>query len=388
MTAQTAAQSASASQYTHAPLNHESDDIRLLNIDSVDDNGTVRCTLRTYPNQARPAYKALSYAWGDGEAVMREIIVNGCSFQVGDNLWHALRALGKDIRISARDYHPESQYRATLKDATLLWVDAICIDQLNVAEKNHQVGRMGAIYSEAALVISWVGKPSSATDGLFEALGTFEAQAVIDEPLFHAINDSLKDIFFRDYWSRVWIIQEFMLAPDVLVLCGDKAFSWYQFTHFLSHPGIPSNKKTAWEQEAAWRLKHPAYTLIQERLTQGFLPDANSLIILFRTFHDRKSSIVHDRIYGLLGLVGSTDPADYITVDYEKSPKQLYLEVMAQFNTGTAWEYMTRFHSMTYPLPSYHEQRLGLSRMLQKALNLEDSQIPAVPDEKKEWIVT
>jgi Heterokaryon incompatibility protein (HET) len=39
----------------------------------------------------------------------------------------------------------------------LLWVDAICISQDDLIERNHQVGLMGQIYSKATLVIAWVG---------------------------------------------------------------------------------------------------------------------------------------------------------------------------------------------------------------------------------------
>ncbi|KAH7361167.1 hypothetical protein BKA66DRAFT_396649, partial [Pyrenochaeta sp. MPI-SDFR-AT-0127] len=41
---------------------------------------------------------------------------------------------------------------------TLLWVDAICIDQNDLIERNHQVGLIGQIYSNATLVLTWGGK--------------------------------------------------------------------------------------------------------------------------------------------------------------------------------------------------------------------------------------
>lgn len=40
----------------------------------------------------------------------------------------------------------------------LLWIDAICIDQGNVTEKNHQVQRMGVIYAGVKMVMIWLGR--------------------------------------------------------------------------------------------------------------------------------------------------------------------------------------------------------------------------------------
>jgi hypothetical protein len=35
-----------------------------------------------------------------------------------------------------------------------LWVDAVCIDQANVKERNHQVAQMGTIYANASSLVS------------------------------------------------------------------------------------------------------------------------------------------------------------------------------------------------------------------------------------------
>src|SRR6201999_2476979 len=50
-----------------------------------------------------------------------------------------------------------------LDPGNCLWVDYLCINQPNVAEKNHQVALMGQIYREASRVIVWLG-PSREAD--------------------------------------------------------------------------------------------------------------------------------------------------------------------------------------------------------------------------------
>ena len=39
------------------------------------------------------------------------------------------------------------------------WIDAICIDQRNVAEKTEQVSRMEETYRNATTIAAWLGKP-------------------------------------------------------------------------------------------------------------------------------------------------------------------------------------------------------------------------------------
>jgi len=38
--------------------------------------------------------------------------------------------------------------------------------------------------------------------------------------------DALLDLFHRPFWSRIWILQEVMMATDLLVLYGDDTVDW------------------------------------------------------------------------------------------------------------------------------------------------------------------
>jgi hypothetical protein len=72
--------------------------------------------------------------------------VNGVDTEVTLNLEAALRHI-----------------RQTLYAVTF-WVDALCINQEDVAEKNCQVGMMGEIYAGAELVIAWLGSATEDSD--------------------------------------------------------------------------------------------------------------------------------------------------------------------------------------------------------------------------------
>ncbi|KAK4108984.1 HET-domain-containing protein, partial [Canariomyces notabilis] len=87
-------------------------------------------------------YEAISYVWGD-ETFPQPILVNGRFLAIRRNLHNALYHLR----------HPrESGRRRTL------WVDALCINQSDMHERNHQISLMRNIFSNARQVIAWLGE--------------------------------------------------------------------------------------------------------------------------------------------------------------------------------------------------------------------------------------
>ena len=117
--------------YAALPSN---DSIRLIEFQSGTDFDMIGFFLVLIPDyRDATAYSALSYCWGDvSDAV--EVSCNGDSFLTTGNLHAALRNLRSH------------------KCPRLLWVDAICIDQHVVAERNQQVSIMGQIYVSRAEV--------------------------------------------------------------------------------------------------------------------------------------------------------------------------------------------------------------------------------------------
>lgn len=139
---------------TYVSLQGESRKFRLLILEpSTDRLAPVRCTL----NQASfddddLKYTALSYVWGD-PLDTTPVLVNGIERQITLNLESALRHIRK------------------ASCAVVLWVDALCINQEDEAEKNHQVEMMREIFSGAELVIAWLGSAGEDSDIAMEILG-------------------------------------------------------------------------------------------------------------------------------------------------------------------------------------------------------------------------
>ncbi len=89
------------------------------------------------------SYEALSYTWGDNNQT-KELIIGGNKLAITSNLDSALRRL-----------------RLTHKPR-VLWVDAICINQSDVSEKNIQVPLMREIYEFASKTVVWFGEENDA----------------------------------------------------------------------------------------------------------------------------------------------------------------------------------------------------------------------------------
>jgi len=122
--------------FRHEALDYTKQSIRLIEV-LPDDESIIRCVMRNA--KIGDNYTCLSYTWGlDVEDQIIEI--NGRMFSVRSNLY---------------DFLDVARLKYTGK---LFWIDALCIDQGNNVEKNHQVRQMGEMYSRATLVLVWVGK--------------------------------------------------------------------------------------------------------------------------------------------------------------------------------------------------------------------------------------
>jgi hypothetical protein len=131
--------------YSHQPyesLDKPQRNIPLLKVVEKPPSGHFRCTLTgSIPiKEAHGTYTAISYCAGDPK-VTSSIEVNGIQFNAFANAVVALNEI--------------CHYRANLygDEAPLLWLDQICINQSDSAERSHQVGYMRDIYHSAFEVV-------------------------------------------------------------------------------------------------------------------------------------------------------------------------------------------------------------------------------------------
>jgi hypothetical protein len=95
-------------------------------------------------------YEALSYTWGDASKLKPIIIGASHEFYVTSNCYDALRRL--------RDHDGKR----------LIWIDAICINQEDDAERTQQIGIMGEIYGCASQVLVYLGEADQNSKRVFD----------------------------------------------------------------------------------------------------------------------------------------------------------------------------------------------------------------------------
>jgi hypothetical protein len=127
------------SEFVYSPLDVEKDCTRLVAVEpSANVTAPLRCRLTHVNFSDRPRYEALSYMWGD-ESKRKLIFIDDKRLYVGKNLFDAIHFLRR------------------CKSEGLFWIDAICINQNDVQEKNRQIRIMPHIYFRATTVLVWLG---------------------------------------------------------------------------------------------------------------------------------------------------------------------------------------------------------------------------------------
>ncbi|KAH8685775.1 heterokaryon incompatibility protein-domain-containing protein, partial [Tricladium varicosporioides] len=120
---------------------HNPDAIRVLKLLPGGFGSPLKCEILEVRKSEDPSFEALSYTWG--EPVFPCIVQDAKSntvIRITENLSDALNGL---------------RYEATER---ILWIDQICINQMDLPEKSHQVANMGDIYRIATKTLVWLGK--------------------------------------------------------------------------------------------------------------------------------------------------------------------------------------------------------------------------------------
>ena len=282
---------------------------------------------------ARDCYHALSYAWGEA-GDEKKITINSQTVWIRRNLFEFLQQLHR------------------MQWTGYLWVDAICIDQSNIAERNQQVKIMHNIYAAAKEVFVWLGLGSTQSDRIFDLSRDGQRMKRTDsgdyDPKGNNLEDidAMLDIVRRPYWGRIWIVQELARAKRVSIMCGEKIMGWGQMKWLpvekeediklfvdtnLQYDLIwgreVSNSRRGISDLETWRFIAELFWDFQARPRKYTL--LSDLIFMFGRMDCQDK---HDRVYALLGLLDSpTEPRRRLRnldVDYNASLAELFIKTV------------------------------------------------------------
>ncbi|MCJ1275389.1 hypothetical protein MMC21_003192 [Puttea exsequens] len=309
--------------YKHHELRDDKS-LRLLKLRHADDpnSGIICDLLEVPPDQKIQKYEALSWTW-DSDGLSKTIVIDqedkAYNLKIPNNLYQALKVL--------REKH----------ESRTLWVDAICINQQDLHEKNHQIPMMPSIYGDADRVCVWLGDASEDSDLAIDFMKEIMDDIwKFDELCKPKLKDgretglywkALFSLIMRPWFSRRWIVQEIALAKDGLIYCGPKTISWRKFsdavslfvevetaTHRLSEI-MKRSEITDHIPNFFDHVAHLSATLLIDttnflfrRLPNGEKDDLLSLEYLVSKLSIFKTSNSPDAVYSLLAISKNTLP--------------------------------------------------------------------------------
>jgi hypothetical protein len=188
-----------------------------------------------------------------------------------------------------------------------LWVDQICINQLDWDERSQQVKIMGQIFSTAKRVLVWLCKEESSAAELASTSLTMDRLCI-----------AVRNILELPWFRRGWVVQEAVLPPKVTFFMGTRAFDIVDLWALV---------KKARGHDDKHKSRSPATLCIRQ------MPGCFVLFEIDRLRYERKggrrgcfyytlsvfaprchTARPEDSIFGFLGLID--DPRIQMTVDY------------------------------------------------------------------------
>lgn len=345
-------QESSSPLFRHSELPDSTTYLRLLEILPVEHNQrryvgspVIRCKIQSFATSDQPIYEALSYTWGDSDKQSR-IELNGNSFPVTENLFWFLH------------YH---SCRSDTKEGTLIWIDAICIDQENTTEKGHQVQMMGSIYRNAQRVIVWLDPGIKGTEENSKLLSSADRRSAATiqdiENTFTFLNfaeqnfgdisierkymkffqnrnshlhDVLDSLFQLPYWNRSWIVQEVVLAKSIVIRLGPQEITWHALDFWTRNSNNIWSAMGRPPQQPYRPVRRFQFEWLLEMRSEhiGEKTQTGSLYRVIERNVDTHCKDPRDRVYAFLGLVTAPSHAPMIQADYTMIPEELFFSVM------------------------------------------------------------
>ena len=293
-----------------------------------------------------PAYYALSYRWGPSKyrqgrptSAVYHITLNHILFEVCENLYDALDHV--DVRLR--------------ESGCLIWIDAVCIDQQNLAERSRQVLHMRSIYEQARVVWIWLGMPFDRAENdmavkkmkylwtilrgamevkdnnVIAALATIHSDDpdICPQPRTDCYRawQGITEIYEQDWWMRAWVYQEATSPNSQLFFCGANCFEWRHVFATTEIAGYLAKNSDIDKKFVRTISDGSAQRMWNFMLRREKTDEDLGLLEVLHRFRNTQSSEHRDKVYAPRGLAEDLPPGSLIP-DYAKPVKEVFLDVV------------------------------------------------------------
>jgi hypothetical protein len=314
----------------YAALDGTTRQIRHLRLLPGVEPSEVECELLVTPLDPCEPFEALSYVWGNASDTF-PIILAGAPKRVTENLYKALH-----------------QLRCADKPR-LLWVDALCINQSSIPERNQQVKLMRDIYRRADRVVVWFGpEDPRGTDkeaiDVIMLLGSDHTIHWTDSRVEDGILAVWARILLNPWWHRVWTVQEAVVAKKLVYLCGsleiDGAVMDGMADSFMMHTSSADRaiccKLDGLQKRIFIAFENPLGDMVTElvniRRLSGLGDGRKPFPEVFTIFGTREATNLRDKVFGFLGISAGVDNE---LVDYSLSIEAVFEKTARQHISST-----------------------------------------------------
>lgn len=317
--------------------------------------------LAVCPLDSASQFEAISYAWGDPTRSY-QMCIEGHALLVTKNLIDVL----SQVRSPS---HPRR-----------LWVDSVCINQNDNAEKSVQVAMMGYIFSTATRVLICLGADpdcfddaeaaaslvTSSHNGLLYVLQAVRGWNAFpelqgSEPILSDSRiPSLRRLINQPWFKRGWTVQESVLARDARVLWGHAEMNWFHLVRLcvwarrvqqlIISFGI--GFLTAIHFLSYFReYRHEAMVFMVEEDYRSW-SDELSYLDIMDCMRGAQVSDPRDRIFAFLGLIEKFCARSLsVRVDYQKSCAEVFFDVASDYFSSTGNAFILHYiHSNNWSL--------------------------------------
>jgi hypothetical protein len=321
-------------QYKYSPLG--ASHVRILRLNTGKGNEPLRCAIEHIDIDSQQYFSAISYVWGTsgkpGEPDKPYWML------VGDQHYIPLTRSLHNVLRNLREMDDIGHL--------VFWADQISINQQNLKERGKQVGMMGKIFRKASQVITYTGAEAPTdVEGLklvklFQDIWRQIKESHMEHDIAAAWSlmkgqlpeysserwQSMASIFYREWSTRLWMIQETTVNPNTLLVCGKHVIKWtLPSTAVLdvSFETFPASLKyVLLEKTVGQRFEWPqSQSTTQLLMLRAWFAEhgcnSQPLFSLLQKSRHFSCSDSRDKIYGVLGLASDNDLLQ-ICPDYTK----------------------------------------------------------------------
>ncbi|KAK5687061.1 hypothetical protein LTS10_001198 [Elasticomyces elasticus] len=279
---------------------------------------------------ARPSYEALSYVWGSDALNVLAYVHKSQALHNGTEPSMATLPIRSNLESALRHLRYPTESR-------MLWIDAICINQSDLMERDLQVRKMRDIYALSRRVVIWLGPKGDDSAVAISTLAYLGQQKEMydsgsthspgcSEPMwcFPTVTlpyssrawDSITALLRRPWFTRTWVIQEAKLANrHSIVQCGHDQLQLYRF-----HVAVETAaEKRLLPGNQLRELLDAAFDTTRPFLHTPF-------IITLIEMNSYQCTDLRDKIYGALGMAPASI-AHGVVPDYSLPVKDVYRDL-------------------------------------------------------------